>query len=354
MAARIVEFIVVPSHDRFRIPAAFSGQAAASAIQPFPDSDRDYFPGGNLQVNTCPAYDGAMKTRNWRPFLTDSLWRDLAIAVALALLVAFLAAQIELQERLFETTRRWEHFQLDEWPSGMLVFALCMVVFYSRRHAQLRRALAENRRLVSRLLQVQEQERRRLAHELHDELGQTLNAIKLDALALPDSPAAQRIAASADRVYGAAGDMVRSLRPTALDELGLAAALEACVDRWRVTHPALAVQLSLGGNLEGLGEQVNLAIYRVVQEALTNCVRHAGARNFYIDLTCDSGPAGGVVLEMRDDGKGFDAQSPRPSSSGLTGMRERVTLLGGRFTLLSSPGQGVTIQVEIPLEQEAA
>lgn len=314
---------------------------------------RELFPNTNLHAGSGDAYHQAMKIPRLRPILADSLWRDLAIAVAAALLAAFLAAQVELQERLFETTRRWEHFQLDEWPSGMLVFALCMVVFYARRHAQLRRALAENRRLVSRLLQVQEEERRRLAHELHDELGQTLNAIKLDALALPDSPAAQRIAANADRVYGAAGDMVRSLRPTALDELGLAAALEACVDRWRMTHPGLAVQLSLGGDLDGLGELVNLAIYRVVQEALTNCVRHAAAGNFYIDLTRGAAPAG-VVLEMRDDGKGFDPQQLRPASSGLAGMRERVTLLGGRFTLLSSPGQGVTIQVEIPLEQEAA
>jgi signal transduction histidine kinase len=280
----------------------------------------------------------------------NSLWRDLAIAVSAALLAAVLAAKVELQERVFETTRRFEHFELDEWPSGMLVFALCMVVLYARRHAQLRRALGENRHLVSRLLAVQEEERRRLACELHDELGQTLNAIKLDILALSESAAAARIAVNVDRVSGAAGDLVRSLRPTALDELGLPAALEACVDRWRVSHPALAVQLSMAGELEALGEVVNLTLYRVVQEALTNCVRHARADHFYIDLTRGSGRSSGVVLELRDDGQGFDPEAAGQRGSGLTGMRERVGLLGGRFELLSAVGQGVTIRVDIPLQ----
>src|SRR5690606_24157208 len=211
----------------------------------------------------------------------DSLWRDLAIAAGAALLAAVLAAQVELHELLFDATRRFEHLELDEWPSGVLVFALCMVVLYARRHGQLRRVLGENRYLVRRLMEVQEEERRRLARELHDELGQTLNAIKLDVLALPEPAAAQRIAANADRVYAAAGDLVRRLRPTALDELGLTSALEACVDQWRLSHPGLTVQLSMSGELDRLGETMSLALYRIVQEGLTNCVRHAGARHFY-------------------------------------------------------------------------
>jgi two-component system sensor histidine kinase UhpB len=290
-----------------------------------------------------------MNTQRMRFLPANSLWRDLAIAVAAALLAAILAAQVELQERMFELTRRFENFELDEWPSGMLVFALCMVVLYARRHAQLRGALARNRHLVGRLLAVQEEERRRLARELHDELGQTLNAIKLDVLALPESAAAGRIAVNVDHVYAAAGDLVRSLRPTALDELGLPAALEACVDRWRVSHPALAVQLSMAGELEDLGEVANLTLYRIVQEALTNCVRHARASHFYIDLTRGASPSRGVLLEMRDDGQGFDPDAIA-GGSGLTGIRERVGLLGGRFELLSAAGRGVTIRVDLPLQ----
>jgi two-component system sensor histidine kinase UhpB len=314
--------------------------------------DRELFPYRNFQPGSATAYHGSMNTHTLRAVTGNSLWRDLAIAVSTALVAALLAAQVELHERLFEVTRQWEHFELDEWPSALLVFALSMVVLYARRHAQLRNALAENRRLMSRLLQVQEEERRRLARELHDELGQTLNAIKLDVMALPDAAAAQRIAANADRVYGAAGDLVRSLRPPALDELGLSAALEACVDRWRLSHPSLAVQLSMAGDLDHLGETLSLSLYRVVQEALTNCVRHARASHFYIDLTRDPGP-GGVVLEMRDDGQGFDAGVAR-SGGGLAGMRERVGLLGGQFELLSGPWRGVTIRIEIPVRQEDA
>jgi two-component system sensor histidine kinase UhpB len=296
-----------------------------------------------------------MKHHPLRSLWGDSVWRDLSFAAAAALLVAVLASATELNELIFEYTRRWETYQLDEWPTVLLAFALCMVTLYARRHAQLQRALAENRHLLARLIDVQEQERRRLARELHDELGQTLNAIKLDALALPATAQgadlatlAQRIAHNADHVYQAAGDLVRHLRPPALDELGLVDALEACVDRWRRSHPALVVQLSTGVDLDDLGETRNLAIYRLVQEALTNCVRHARATHFFIDLARALEAGGRILLEMRDDGAGFDVKTLPGGGSGLAGMRERVTLLRGRFELLSQPGRGTTVRVEIP------
>jgi signal transduction histidine kinase len=290
----------------------------------------------------------------WSP-RAGSLWLDLLLAVGLALLAGLLAAQVELSELLFSSTRRWEPLQLDEWPTALLVFAVAMVLLYARRHAQLQRALRENRFLVGRVIEVQEQERRRLARELHDELGQTLNAIKLDALSMqePAAPhaagneAARRIVANADQVYRAAGGLVRNLRPPALDELGLAPALEACVERWRETSPQLAVQLAVGGRLDDLGEMVNITLYRIVQEAMTNCVRHARARHLYIDLT--RAPEGGnVTLEIRDDGAGIDGKAAS-AGGGLAGMRERVAMLGGEFELLSSAGRGVTIRVELPV-----
>lgn len=182
-----------------------------------------------------------------------------------------------------------------------------------------------------------------------------MNAIKLDALSLPGfsgdaglGTVAQRIACNADHVYRTAGDLVRQLRPPALEELGLVAALEACVDRWQHSHPALQVQLSVGSDLDELGESLNLSIYRIVQEAMTNCVRHAEAGNFYIDLTKEPGSGGRVLLEMRDDGKGFDVRSVAGRGSGLTGIRERVELLRGKFEMLSFASKGTTIRVEIP------
>jgi signal transduction histidine kinase len=281
-----------------------------------------------------------------------TLWRDLAVAAASAVLVALLASALELNEQVYAFTRSWETFQLDEWPAALLAFSVCMVGLYARRHAQLQRALSENRSLMSRLIDVQESERSRLARELHDELGQTLNAIRLDALALRSAESgtvdniAERIAANADHVYRAAGDLVRHLRPPALDELGLVDALQACVDRWRNSHPLLAVQLSAGGDFNALGETLNLAVYRIVQEALTNCVRHAAANHFYIDLTREPGNAGRILLEMRDDGRGFEPLAAT-HGSGINGMRERVALLGGHFELLSEPGKGTMIRVEV-------
>jgi signal transduction histidine kinase len=295
-----------------------------------------------------------------RPLLADTAWRDLACALALALLAALLAAQVDLHELMFESTRRWEALQLDEWPAALLVFAFCLLVLYARRYVQLQRVLAMNRRLIGQTMQVQEQERHRLARELHDELGQYLNAIKLDAQTLQlDSHAsdntnapAKRIAAAADHVYEVAGNLVRRLRPPALDELGLSAALEACVNSWQRTNPSLGVQLSIGGSVEGLGEKVNLAIYRIVQEALTNCVRHAHATHMYIDLTRAPGTQGGsLLLELRDDGAGMRKEQAPGAGHGLAGMRERATQAGGSFELLSEPGRGVTIRVEIPVAE---
>ena len=283
-----------------------------------------------------------------------SLWRDLGLAGLATAAFALLAGTIDLHEHIYAFTRQWERWQLDEWPEVALFFACCMVLLYARRHSQLRQALAENRELVGRIIDVQEQERRHLARELHDELGQHLNAIKLDAQALADglpdgvlAAGARRLAAGAGHVYGVAGNLVRQLRPPALDDLGLVAALEACVDSWRRLHPDLQVQLSTGGRLDDLGEQVNLAVYRMVQEALTNCVRHAQASRMFIDLTRTPAPDDSLLLEMRDDGKGMASGATR--GGGLAGMRERTSLVGGRLQLLSQPGRGVTIRVEIPL-----
>lgn len=290
----------------------------------------------------------------------ESVWRDLLAAAGMTMIFLLMASIIDLQEHAFAFTRSWEWSQLDEVPSAVTFFALCMLVLYARRHTQLRRALTENRDLVSRILVVQEEERQRLARELHDELGQYLNAIKLDAQALAsgegplaEKEGARRIAASADHVYGVTRHLMSRLRPPALDDLGLVAALESCVDSWRRSRPELQVQLSTGGKLDDLGENVNLALYRIVQEALTNCVRHSRATRVLIDLTRSPDPAEGLLLEIRDDGIGVPPAA-LGSHGGLAGMRERSAMLGGNFELLSEDGQGATIHVEIPLTGRAA
>jgi signal transduction histidine kinase len=281
------------------------------------------------------------------------VWRDIAIAFAVAMASGWLSARFELHELLFSWSRRWEGIQLDEWPVAALAFSVCLVVLYAVRHRQLRLALADNRRLARQALDAQEEERRRLARELHDELGQYLNAIQLDARALTAegdrarNEAAARITGNATHVYGVVSDLVRRLRPAALDELGLAAALEACVDRARIQHPQLQVSMDLDGLGEALPESVNLAIYRIVQESLTNCVRHSASPTLAISLARD--PAQALLqLRISDQGVGFDVRAALAAGGGLAGMRERVQLQGGSFEVLSQPGQGATIRVLLP------
>ena len=288
-----------------------------------------------------------------RPGRGPSVWRDLGIAVVLAVASGVIAAWFNLHESMFSWTRRWEWLQLDEFPVVLLTLALCLMVMNARRVVELRRLLRENRQLAQQALDAQEDERKHLARELHDELGQYLNAIKLDSQAIPaERPAgpvidaARRIAANADHVYAATGDMIRRLRPVALDELGLAAALEACIDRWRDLRPSLTVRLAIDGELQGLGEKLDLALYRIVQEALTNCVRHADATWASVQLRA-SGE--GIDLAVEDDGKGMDSGREHGGGHGLAGIRERVDLLGGSFALSSGPEGGVRILIHLPV-----
>ena len=303
-------------------------------------------------------YDAQMFRKVFDQLKGESLWRDVGVAGLLSLVAGWVAASLELQERLFALSRRWEHLQIDEAFSVVLVFSVFMVTMYARRLRQLRRALEENRRLARRNLEVQEQERRRLAQELHDELGQYLNAIKLDARGVDTSmsgielqASAERIAASADHAYAAAGAIVSRLRPPALDDLGLLAALEACVARWRQSHPQLVPRLAVRGDIDGLPESLGLAVYRLVQEGLTNCVRHANASHLDIEITREADEGGALRVIVRDDGHGYPTGEPRVGH-GIAGMRERVELLGGRFRWLSAPGRGVTIEAYFPPQEE--
>lgn len=226
-----------------------------------------------------------------------------------------------------------------------------------------RRALLhENRELTKRLIQLQEEEYRRLARELHDEMGQSLTAIKADAAlivkhcqtsASPISRSAQAIAATADDLYELTRALLRHLRPGALDELGLVAALESYVNEWHARRPGIACTFLAEGELEGLGEEINIALYRVIQECLTNVIRHAAASRVEVRLYRARGAAevDEVCLQVKDDGRGIAAQEAPWTNQrfGLLGMRERVEGLGGRIVLDSPPGEGLGVTVHLPL-----
>jgi len=218
--------------------------------------------------------------------------------------------------------------------------------------SELAGALEENRRLSQRSMQVQEEERRNLARELHDELGQSLNAIKVDAVAIRDNSAtlpeihrgAVSIIEVSSQVYDVVRSLMRRLRPVALDELGLRSAVQYSVEQWQRRHAGVRCAFTADGELDDLDEQTNITLYRLVQECLTNVAKHAGATQVSISLTR-------AVHELRfsfsDNGKGFDP-SQRPRGLGLVGLRERAEALGGRLELDSAPGRGVQVKAVIP------
>lgn len=225
---------------------------------------------------------------------------------------------------------------------------------------QLANALQENRRLSQRSMQVQEEERRNLARELHDELGQSLNAIKVDAVSIRDgaeNPAeVQRSARAIIDVSGQVYDVVRSLmrrlRPVALDELGLRSAIEYGIDQWRRRHPAVRCSFVTEGELDDLGEQVNITLYRLAQECLTNVAKHAQATEVAISLVrARDSKAGGEVIRFsfEDNGHGFNP-GLRSEGVGLIGLRERVEALEGRLDLHSAPEKGARVCAFIPLK----
>jgi two-component system sensor histidine kinase UhpB len=303
----------------------------------------------------------------------ESVWRDTAIVVGVTALSMLLSIHFDLNEWLYTLTRHWERFQVDELPIGMFVLSMCLMWLSWRRYQHARRelnarriaehrlgeVLAENRELAQENLRIQEAERKHLARELHDELGQYLNAIKLDAVSIFESRgmdaslsthAADAVIRAVDHVHGAVSDMIARLRPVGLDELGLVAAIEHCVDYWRQRLPDTRFTLSVSGDFEDLGESLNLTMYRLIQEGLTNIHKHSRARQAEIALErINAGPegAGEIHLAVADNGCGMQSDT-RTSRFGLSGMRERVEMEGGTFVLKSAPGHGLRFEVHLP------
>jgi PAS domain S-box-containing protein len=216
--------------------------------------------------------------------------------------------------------------------------------------------LVQNRRLTQLIQTRLEEERRSIARELHDELGQSVTAIRTIGAAianrsrkdLPEVHAsAMTIVEVAGRIYDTVHGIIRQLRPSALDNLGLREALEELTASWGERYPEVRVDLTLDGNLDALGERINITVYRFVQEGLTNVVRHAAATRVEVvaarkDTTLE--------VMVRDNGKGLGERNQSDLARfGLMGMRERVEALEGHFEIDSAPGEGVRVLARIPL-----
>jgi two-component system, NarL family, sensor histidine kinase UhpB len=212
----------------------------------------------------------------------------------------------------------------------------------------MRRLEAERRRAGGAALRAQEQERARVARELHDEVNQSLTGLLLRLEAVREEAPAElepKIAETKGLANLAMQELLslaRQLRPTALDDLGLRAALAGQVDQ--VGRGDVDAELSMDGDFSGLAGDVQLVVYRVAQEALTNAARHSGAARIEVSLR-RSGR--GVELSVADDGRGF-AFDQSERGLGIGGMRERALLVGGELTIESRPGQGTTVHLSVP------
>lgn len=226
-----------------------------------------------------------------------------------------------------------------------------------RLNRELERSQERLRALSRRLLEVQEEERGRLARDLHDDIGQALTALKIQLESLPRTAAEPPLRSRIDECVETARHTIErvrqlslSLRPLQLDDLGLAAALRSHLDRQARLAGITAHFDALEAPTE-LAPDTETACFRVAQEAITNVLRHAHARNLWLHLSL---AGGSLALSVRDDGRGFDVESVRRragagASLGLIGMEERVALLGGTFEVRSLPGHGTAMTATFPL-----
>ena len=206
----------------------------------------------------------------------------------------------------------------------------------------------EKKRSGRLVLRAQEEERRRLARDLHDEVNQALTAIllRLEALSHAAPGAADELLELKRLVNQAMAELLhlaRQLRPTALDDHGLVPAIESQLRRFSA-QTGVQAELRTDGDTENLDSDQEIVVYRVAQEALSNVAQHAAARHVEMDLSADKE---GVELTIRDDGRGFDPHAEH-DSLGLSGMSERARLLGGRLDVDSRPGSGTNLTLQVP------
>ena len=311
-------------------------------------------------------------TRNSRASLID-----LGIIACGVACFYTIATHLELAEQLANWAHGYEHWQFDELPLTLMLLSVGLAWFSWRRWCELRlevnarclveelnlHMLSQNRQLAQQLIQLQEQERRHLARELHDEFGQCCVAIKVDAtLIAQDTPdkqspihtSARAIFETADHLHDVLRSMLHRLRPAGLDDLGLISCLQVLVESWSRRH-AVICTFNAGGKFEDLDEATNITLYRAVQESLSNIAQHAHASRASV-MICRSAPsseANCITLNIVDNGVGISKETTR-QGLGVLGMNERVSALGGCLSLAMAPSGGTHVQLVLPISSESA
>lgn len=321
---------------------------------------------GYLPVGIANSAEQALEmTESLRPDLVlmdiqlagpvDGIVVAAAIRERFALPVVFLTAYAA--DTVLERAKLTEPFGyiLKPFSERELSTTLAMALYKHEAETRLRNTTRQLKALSGRVLEVQESERRRVAVELHDELGQSLTAIKINlqlSQRLKDQ-ALTDITHENIRIVEDALMQVRrlatTLRPSMLDDLGLAAALQWITEQ-SASRSGLSVKFLYARAQPRLAADIETACFRIVQEALTNIKRHAQASQVDIQLEREHDR---VVLRITDDGCGFNLDEMRAralagDSIGVLGMQERATLIGGALTIASSPGKGSTVELTAP------
>ncbi len=255
----------------------------------------------------------------------------------------------------FQPWDRWFEGRIHPSPEGLSIF-FTDVTEQQKAQENLRASAEQLRALAARLSEIREEERKSIARELHDQVGQALTALKLDLEwtrgQIPGgAPAETRARLAAmdallDQTLDTTQRISATLRPAILDDLGLPAAL-----RWQAAEftqrTGVACQTGLPDADPPLAPATALALFRILQEALTNVARHSGAKNVRVGLTREGSSA---ILTVADDGRGIPPEVlARQTSLGLMGMRERVLPFGGTLELSAEPGGGTTVVVRVPV-----
>jgi two-component system, NarL family, sensor histidine kinase UhpB len=285
----------------------------------------------------------------------------LAVIVVLAIAVAVLAVALIRHRRRFTPLERLieEMEKVDLSRPGPLLPATIDGVGETEEVERIelaflrmmRRLEAERRRAGSAALKAQEQERARVARDLHDEVNQSLTGLllRLEAARAEAPPDLEvelaNTKALANQAMTELLSLARQLRPTALDDHGLAAAIAGQVEQ--LARGEIAAGFSAEGDFSDLDADAQLVVYRVAQEALSNAARHSDAE--HVEVRLRRFESGGVVLEVADDGRGF-AFDQSERGLGIGGMRERALLVGAELTIESRPDRGTTVRLDLPGE----
>ena len=212
----------------------------------------------------------------------------------------------------------------------------------------------KNQQLANKLVFIQENERRKLSHELHDEVGQTITALKTELKilqrelknTLPED-SFNRINTGSDRIYDSVYRVMNWLRPRVLDDLGLHQSLSGDYFRLRLKQEGIDYHCQVIGDIDSLSEKQSITLFRITQECVSNCIRHANAKNFHLTLCLNDHF---IHLNIQDDGQGIQNSNSSQNSGGfgLTGIEERVNLLGGKYNLMSNK-QSFELKISLPL-----